>query len=388
MATDKNGYIRVFEQSRNSTIGSRAESTLRAYVAAIAEHQEAEHAHIPTANPTPVTPSTLMEEQRKQDKAVQLMSFDTGGTNNDVSHSSESHLIPNPKFVIAAAPGRNGNHWTCFPKPSHHNYVEYLSESSTYLPNTSTEYMMGSTYLPVANINDANGVTGTDRNFFYNDPGKACAFKLIAPSSNDFDFRKHVGFWRPDEGEEAIKVETESSQNFLYAESHASWTADSGGEKHNGSRLDPMVTVGAPAFLPKPGCSSSKQKARVTDRQRRQRIAENLKALHELLPNPAEGSQAYVLDDIIDYIKYLQLQIKEQSASRLQAESTAIPLVFHEGYGHYINQQMLNEPLEEIMGKLLEEHAAAAGQLLESKGLFLLPMALVDDLSEAMQMFG
>ena len=49
---------------------------------------------------------------------------------------------------------------------------------------------------------------------------------------------------------------------------------------------------------------------------------------------------------------------------------------------------MLNEPLEEIMGKLLEEHSAAAGQLLESKGLFLLPMALVDDLSEAMQMFG
>jgi len=59
-----------------------------------------------------------------------------------------------------------------------------------------------------------------------------------------------------------------------------------------------------------------------------------------------------------------------------------------QGYGHYIDQQMLNEPLEEIMGKLLEEHSAAAGQLLESKGLFLLPMALVDDLSEAMQMFG
>lgn len=49
---------------------------------------------------------------------------------------------------------------------------------------------------------------------------------------------------------------------------------------------------------------------------------------------------------------------------------------------------MLNEPLEEIMGKLLEEHSAAAIQLLESKGLFLLPIALGDDLSEAMQLFG
>ncbi|CAJ1969209.1 unnamed protein product [Sphenostylis stenocarpa] len=106
--------------------------------------------------------------------------------------------------------------------------------------------------------------------------------------------------------------------------------------------------VGAPALLPIPGTSSSKEKARITDRQRRQRIADNLKALHELLPNSAE----------------------EQSGSRLQTESTAIPLVFYE-----------------IMGKLLEEHSAAAGQLLESKGLFLLPMALVDELSEAMQRF-
>ncbi|XP_020208898.1 transcription factor bHLH7 isoform X2 [Cajanus cajan] len=322
-----------------------------------------------------------MEEQSNQENHVQLMSCDTGGTSNDVSYSAEPHLFPNPKFVTAASSGRNGSHWTCLPKPSH-NYVEYLSESSTYLPNSSTEYMFGNSYLPLGNINDGNGVSGTDRNFFYNDPGKVCAFKPIASSSDDLHIRK-LGFWRGDEGEEVIKVETESGQNLLYPESHDSWTADSVGDKHN-----PMVMVGAPALLPKQGCSSSKQKARVTDRQRRQRIADNLKALHELLPNPAEGSQAYVLDDIIDYVKYLQLQIKEQSGSRLQADSTAIPLVFHEGYGHYINQQMLNEPLEEIIGKLLEEHSAAAGQLLESKGLFLLPMALVDELDEAMQMFG
>ncbi|CAJ1969231.1 unnamed protein product [Sphenostylis stenocarpa] len=309
-----------------------------------------------------------MEEQSNQENPVQLTSCDTGGTTNDVSHSAEGHLISNPKFGIAASSGRNGSHWTCFPKPSH-NYVEYLSESSTYLPNTSTDYMMGGSYLPVGNINDGNVVDGSDRNFFYNDPGKVCAFKPIGSSSNDLDIRK-VGFWRADEGEEVIKVETESSQNFLYAENHALWTADSLGDKHNASH-DPMVMVGAPALLPKPGSSSSKEKARITDRQRRQRIADNLKALHELLPNPAENDQKL-----------------EQSGSRLQAESTAIPLVFHEGYGHYINQQMLNEPLEEIMGKLLEEHSAAAGQLLESKGLFLLPMALVDELSEAMQMFG
>ncbi|KAH1261522.1 Transcription factor bHLH69 [Glycine max] len=297
-----------------------------------------------------------MEDQSNQENP--------GRTTSGVSH----HQFPIPKVAIAASSGRNGSHRTCLPKLTHHNYVEYLSESSTYnLPKTSTEFMMKSSYLPVGNISDGYGVSGTDRNFFYSDdPGKACSFKTIGSSSNDLDISK-VGFWRADEG---IKVETESSQNLVYAEvrsSHASWTSDSVGDKHNASH-DPMFMVGAPTLLPKPGCSSSKQKARVTERQRRQRIADNLKALHELLPNPAEGSQAYVLDDIIDYVKYLQLQIK--------------------GYGHYINQKMLNEPLEEIMGKLVEDDSAAAVQLLESKGLFLLPMALVDELSEAVQMFG
>ncbi|XLU46151.1 hypothetical protein S245_040965 [Arachis hypogaea] len=101
-----------------------------------------------------------------------------------------------------------------------------------------------------------------------------------------------------------------------------------------------------------------------------------------------DGSQAYILDDIIDHVKYLQLQLKELSGSRLQAESTAIPLVFHEGYGHYIDQQKLNEPLEEMMGKLLEENPASASQLLENNGLVLLPMELVQDLYQSMQIFG
>ncbi|KAL6993926.1 hypothetical protein U1Q18_012035 [Sarracenia purpurea var. burkii] len=41
---------------------------------------------------------------------------------------------------------------------------------------------------------------------------------------------------------------------------------------------------------------------------------------------------------------------------------------------------MLNEPLEEIMGKLLEVNPSAATQLLESRGLAIMPMDLVDPL--------
>lgn len=52
-------------------------------------------------------------------------------------------------------------------------------------------------------------------------------------------------------------------------QSYASWTADSVGEKHDALQFDPMVMVSAPALLPKQGCSSSKQKARFTDRVRK-----------------------------------------------------------------------------------------------------------------------
>ncbi|GAU40776.1 hypothetical protein TSUD_26560 [Trifolium subterraneum] len=297
-------------------------------------------------------------ESNKDDNSSELAieSYDNEETS---SHDvSDDHHIQNQKFV-----GTSGFQWSSLPKLAQNNYVEYLSESSAnYLPNTTT-------------TDEYQTLGGSSSSF--NDSGKAVfGFKLFDSSSNDFGIKKRVGFWRNDEREEVIKAETGSSQNILSAE--------------NASRFDPMGIVSAPSLLPRSGGSSSKQKnekMRYSDRQRRQRIADNLKALHDLLPNPEVGSQAYILDDIIDYVNYLQIQVKQLSGSKLQADSNAVPLVFHEGYGHYIKEQMLNEPLEEIMGKLLEEDAAAASQLLENKGLILLPIALADDLNQAIQLW-
>lgn len=56
-----------------------------------------------------------------------------------------------------------------------------------------------------------------------------------------------------------------------------------------------------------------------------------------------------------------------------------------QGYGHYIlREQMLNEPLEEMMGKLLEVNPSAASRLLESRGLVIMPTNLVEGLHQAM----
>lgn len=124
-----------------------------------------------------------MEGQSNQENPPQMMmSFNSGGTSNHVCRSTED---------VTPAGGRNGNgrQWTCLPEPFH-NYIEYLTESSTYLPNTTTQYVLGSCYPSIDSSHDVNGVNGTDRNLFYsNDPGKACGFKPT-DASTDIDFRK------------------------------------------------------------------------------------------------------------------------------------------------------------------------------------------------------
>ncbi|XP_042495107.1 transcription factor bHLH7-like isoform X3 [Macadamia integrifolia] len=113
--------------------------------------------------------------------------------------------------------------------------------------------------------------------------------------------------------------------------------------------------------------------------QNRARISGGINTLRELLPHSEEGSKASVLDDTIDYIKYLQLQIKMLSQSRLGGEAAAAPFTHLEGYGHYLfHQEMLNEPLEEMIGKLMELDIATATQLLDSKGLSVIPIALAE----------
>ena len=52
-----------------------------------------------------------------------------------------------------------------------------------------------------------------------------------------------------------------------------------------------------------------------------------------------------------------------------------------QGYGHFLlRDQMQNEPLEEMMGRLLEVNPLAATQLLESGGLIVMPMSLAEGL--------
>ncbi|URE33514.1 Phenazine biosynthesis-like protein [Musa troglodytarum] len=118
-----------------------------------------------------------------------------------------------------------------------------------------------------------------------------------------------------------------------------------------------------------------KTRAATRNRLRRARIAEGIKALQNSIPFSGQGKKESVLDDVIDYIKFLKHQLKVVSQSRLNGEAAMYPLVYVEGYGHFLlHQQCCGEPLEEAMGQLLESNMQAALDLLGSKGLIILPI--------------
>ncbi|XP_059299807.1 transcription factor LRL2-like isoform X1 [Lycium ferocissimum] len=129
-----------------------------------------------------------------------------------------------------------------------------------------------------------------------------------------------------------------------------------------------------------PSKSSRNSRAALSDKRRRMRIAERIDALGGLFSCSKQVGTASLMEEIIDNVKYLQFQMKDLSRSRLGGEPTSIPFVFLEGCGHYILDDQQIEPLEETMGKLLEVNPSMATQLLESKGLFVMPMALAEGL--------
>ncbi|WCJ29919.1 bHLH transcription factor RHL1 [Euphorbia peplus] len=141
----------------------------------------------------------------------------------------------------------------------------------------------------------------------------------------------------------------------------------------------------------------------IAERLRRERIAERMKALQELVPNANKTDKASMLDEIIDYVKFLQLQVKVLSMSRLGGAAAVAPLVADissEGGGDCVqanggslprtsngNQTpSTNDSLtvtEHQVAKLMEEDMGSAMQYLQGKGLCLMPISLATAISTA-----
>ncbi|XP_077231024.1 uncharacterized protein LOC143863815 isoform X5 [Tasmannia lanceolata] len=143
---------------------------------------------------------------------------------------------------------------------------------------------------------------------------------------------------------------------------HASWKPKSNEEGSTVSKLHPTVTVAGPGSTSRQFCRSLKDRASVRNaicsRVRRARIAKALKAFRELIPDSE----------------------KVLSQNRLHCEAMSEPFIHIEGYGHYLLHDLMeSEPLGELMGQIMESKMPAAIQLLESKGLYLMPVTSEHD---------
>ncbi|CAN0898266.1 Transcription factor UNE12 [Linum grandiflorum] len=121
----------------------------------------------------------------------------------------------------------------------------------------------------------------------------------------------------------------------------------------------------------------------IAERLRREKIAERFKALQALLPSVNKTDRAAMLDEIVDYVKYLRLQVKVLSMSRLGGAGAVVPLVreiplssLDSGRSQPPWEKWASDGTERQVAKLMEENVGAATQLLQSKGLCIMPISL------------
>lgn len=133
----------------------------------------------------------------------------------------------------------------------------------------------------------------------------------------------------------------------------------------------------------------------IAERLRREKIAERMKNLQELVPNTNRTDKASMLDEIIEYVRFLQLQVKVLSMSRLGAAGAVVPLLtdsqaegstgvlLSQRAGLGLNPFDSPEDLafEQEVVKLMESNMSKAIQFLQSKGLSLMPVALAAAIS-------
>uniref|UniRef100_A0A0A8YDF6 BHLH domain-containing protein n=1 Tax=Arundo donax TaxID=35708 RepID=A0A0A8YDF6_ARUDO len=136
----------------------------------------------------------------------------------------------------------------------------------------------------------------------------------------------------------------------------------------------------------------------IAERLRREKISERMKNLQDLVPNSNKADKSSMLDEIIDYVKFLQLQVKVLSMSRLGVPGAVLPLLTESQTEAYSNQSLSASTItqglldidgdsedsfafEEEVVKLMETSITSAMQYLQNKGLCLMPIALASAIS-------
>ncbi|KAM7250364.1 hypothetical protein ACFE04_022247 [Oxalis oulophora] len=130
----------------------------------------------------------------------------------------------------------------------------------------------------------------------------------------------------------------------------------------------------------------------IAERLRRERIAERMRALQALVPSCNKSDRAAMLDEIVDYVKFLRLQVKVLSMSRLGAAGAVAQLVSDVPLstsveGNESGKWVTNdEGTEEQVAKMMEQDdVGGAMQFLQSKSLCIMPISLASTIFQSYQ---
>ncbi|XP_020884827.1 uncharacterized protein LOC9302716 isoform X2 [Arabidopsis lyrata subsp. lyrata] len=250
-----------------------------------------------------------------------------------------------------------------------HSYLALLNEESTPDVKPPPDYVVEKVVLP--SRGSAAGVGGGIRTMYSSD--NIGGSSLVKPSIRVQSRTNYELSGSSSKAHVGRRSSRKSAQPWSpdYSQKLRSW------KKRNNNR-DFSQLFGNDRDVPSKKSNKNKYRCYTNERERRQRIDDNIKALGKLLPHKVEGdSPGLTLNAIVDHVKLLQLQMKELSRSRL-GEPVSHPMTFIEGYGHYIHhEQTVTKSLEEVMEDMLTNDLDAAANLLESKGLYLMPLSSV-----------
>ncbi|KAJ8898669.1 hypothetical protein K2173_004703 [Erythroxylum novogranatense] len=260
-----------------------------------------------------------MEGESSYNNPERLLPSDFRGTLNDVSY-----IAGNDQRMFFPTNNSESHNlaWSlppCFGCPKTPvSYYEFLAENSTFLETGSpSDALRG--ISPIGPMPDVKGVSDCQRELLSNSLWNPSGFKTsdCFCDMDAYALKPHVHMLNCDIAEASVNVrcsiphnEGEPESNRLSSQheiqTHSSRMHHLSKDIGNLPQAHPSVTAAPSAYISNP----SKYKAFKRDRERRIRIAEGLRALKGLLPHPVEGGQAAVLNNIIDYIKYLQCEMK------------------------------------------------------------------------------
>lgn len=213
--------------------------------------------------------------------------------------------------------------------------------------------------------------------------GAGANFQPVFPLGLSLDQGKTAGFLKPDEasgsGKRFREDVVDGSASTVKNVYHGQPMSNTAGAAPHPSSIRPRVRA-------RRGQATDPHS--IAERQRRERIAERIRALQELVPSVNKTDRAAMLDEIVDYVKFLRLQVKVLSMSRLGGAGAVAPLVTdipissieEEGSEGGRNQpaweKWSNDGTEKQVAKLMEENVGAAMQFLQSKALCIMPVSL------------